>query len=171
MLHGVPGSGKSDASVQIGAALGIPKDRILVVHVNNHDVVDFTGVPSVVDGQTKFNPTDMFYQFRDGTGAGLIVLEELAQSSHHHQTWAAGFVLERETPTFKLDPQVRILATGNRAEDRSGAKAPTRSPQRQVIPYRHRNVSRRLVRVGYGQRRQPTGYCVLATTPRVTQRL
>ena len=122
MFHGVPGSGKSDASVQIGAALGIPKDRILVVHVNNHDVVDFTGVPSVVDGQTKFNPTDMFYQFRDGTGAGLIVLEELAQSSHHHQTWAAGFVLERETPTFKLDPQVRILATGNRAEDRSGAK-------------------------------------------------
>ena len=122
MLHGVPGSGKSDASTQTGAALGIPKDRTLVVHVNNHDVVDFTGVPSVVDGQTIFNPTDMFYKFRDGTGAGLIVLEELAQSSHHHQTWAAGFVLERETPTFKLDPQVRIIATGNRAEDRSGAK-------------------------------------------------
>ena len=122
MFHGVPGSGKSDASVQIGAALGIPKDRILVVHVNNHDVVDFTGVPSVVDGQTKFNPTDMFYQFRDGTGAGLIVLEELAQSSHHHQTWSAGFILERKTSTFELDPEVRIIATGNRAEDRSGAK-------------------------------------------------
>lgn len=121
MLHGVPGSGKSHAAVQMARAL-VPEDRILVVHVNNHDVVDFTGVPSVVDGQTIFNPTDMFYKFREGTGAGYIVLEELAQSSHHHQTWVAGFIDERATSTFKLDPQVRIIATGNRPEDRSGAK-------------------------------------------------
>jgi hypothetical protein len=122
MIHGAPGMGKSDSTHQIGANLNIPRDRTLVVHTNNHDVVDFTGVPSVVDGQTIFNPTAMFYQFREGTGAGLIVLEELAQASTHIQTWAAGFVLERETPTFRLDPEVRIVATGNRAEDRSGAK-------------------------------------------------
>jgi len=122
-LKGKPGMGKSDASLQIGDALGIPAERQLVVHVNNHDVVDFTGVPSVVDGQTVFNPTAMFYQFRKGTGAGLIVLEELPQSSTHHQTWAAGFILERCTTTFELDPEVRIIVTGNRAEDKAGAKA------------------------------------------------
>lgn len=122
-LKGKPGMGKSDACLQIGDELGIPKDRQLVVHVNNHDVVDFTGVPSIVDGQTKFNPTEMFYKFRKGTGAGLIVLEELPQSSTHHQTWAAGFVLERKTPTFELDDDVRIIVTGNRAEDKAGAKA------------------------------------------------
>jgi hypothetical protein len=121
-LRGKPGMGKSDAAIQIGNALGIEDDRILVVHVNNHDVVDFTGVPSVVDGRTIFNPTDMFYQFRKGTGAGLIVLEELPQSSTHHQTWAAGFVLERKTPTFELDPEVRFIVTGNRVEDKAGAK-------------------------------------------------
>jgi hypothetical protein len=64
----------------------------------------------------------MFYKFREGTGAGLIVLEELPQSSLHHQTWAAGFLLERTTPTFKLDKEVRFLVTGNRVEDRAGAK-------------------------------------------------
>jgi hypothetical protein len=122
-LKGKPGMGKSDACLQIGDALGIPKSRQLVVHVNNHDVVDFTGVPSVVDGQTRFNPTEMFYQFRKGTGKGLIVLEELPQSSTHHQTWAAGFMLERKTPTFELDDEVRIIVTGNRAEDKAGAKA------------------------------------------------
>ncbi len=122
-LKGKPGMGKSDACLQIGDALGIPKDRQLVVHVNNHDVVDFTGVPSVTDGQTTFNPTEMFYRFRKGTGAGLIVLEELPQSSVHHQTWAAGFMLERKTPTFELDPEVRIVVTGNRVEDKAGAKA------------------------------------------------
>lgn len=121
-LRGKPGIGKSDASIQIGENLGLSEDRILIVHVNNHDVVDFTGVPSVVDGQTIFNPTAMFYKFREGTGAGLIVLEELPQSSVHHQTWAAGFILERSTPTFKLDKDVRFIVTGNRVEDRAGAR-------------------------------------------------
>ena len=121
-FKGKPGMGKSDACVQIGHNLDITEDRILIVHVNNHDVVDFTGVPSVTDGQTRFNPTEMFYKFREGTGAGLIVLEELPQSSTHHQTWAAGFLLERTTPSFKLDKDVRFLVTGNRVEDRAGAK-------------------------------------------------
>jgi hypothetical protein len=122
MLHGAPGMGKSDACRQIGDSLGIARDRQLVVHINNHDVVDFVGVPSVTDGMTIFNPTKMFYDYREGTGPGLIILEELAQSSQQLQTWAAGFVLERETPVFKLDPEVRIIATGNRAQDRAGAK-------------------------------------------------
>ena len=121
-FKGKPGMGKSDACVQIGRNLDIPEDRILIFQVNNHDVVDFTGVPSVTDGQTRFNPTEMFYKFREGTGAGLIVLEELPQSSTHHQTWAAGFLLERTTPSFKLDKDVRFLVTGNRVEDRAGAK-------------------------------------------------
>ena len=122
MFHGKPGTGKSDSAIQIGADLGIPEDRTLVVHINNHDVVDFTGVPSVDDGMTIFNPTKMFYDYREGSGPGLIVLEELAQSSQQLQTWAAGFILERQTPMFKLDKDVRIIATGNRAEDRAGAK-------------------------------------------------
>ena len=63
-IVGKPGEGKSDASVQIGKKLGFEDDRILVVHINNHDVVDFTGVPSVTDGMTIFNPSKMFYDFR-----------------------------------------------------------------------------------------------------------
>lgn len=122
MIHGAPGMGKSDVTLQIAERLGIPEERVLVVHINNHDVVDFTGVPSVVDGETVFNPTQMFAKFKRGTGKGMIVLEELAQSSPHHQTWCAGFALERKTATFELDDEVCIIATGNRAEDRSGAK-------------------------------------------------
>jgi Cdc6-like AAA superfamily ATPase len=40
-LRGAPGMGKSDASLQIGDQLDVPRERQLVVHVNNHDVVDF----------------------------------------------------------------------------------------------------------------------------------
>jgi len=121
-LKGKPGMGKSDSAVQIGKELGMSDDRILVVHVHDHDVVDFTGVPSVVDGETIFNAPRMFHKFRKGTGAGLIILEELPQAPISHQTWAAGFVLERKTSTFELDPEVRIIVTGNRVEDRAGAK-------------------------------------------------
>lgn len=121
-VRGKPGMGKSDSAIQIGKNLGIPEDRILIVHINDHDVVDFTGVPTVEDRQTVFNPTEMFYRFREGTGPGLIVLEELPQSTPHHQTWASGFILERRTPTFKLDPEVRIMATGNRIEDKAGVR-------------------------------------------------
>ena len=122
MIHGAPGMGKSEVCLQIAERLDIPKDRVLVVHINNHDVVDFTGVPSVTDGYTRFNPTEIFAKFRKGTGKGLIILEELAQSTTHHQTWAAGFTLERATTSFELDDDVCIIATGNRAEDRAGAK-------------------------------------------------
>jgi len=122
-FKGKPGMGKSDATLAVADNLGIPEERVLVVHVNNHDVVDFTGVPEIENGMTHFRPTEMFYRFREGTGAGVIVLEELPQSSQQHQTWAAGFILERQTPTYKLDPEVRIIITGNRVEDRSGAKA------------------------------------------------
>lgn len=121
-IVGKPGEGKSDACHQIAERLDIPSDRVLSVHVNNHDVVDFTGVPSIVDGKTVFNPTEMFYNFRKGTGKGLIIIEELPQSSTHHQTWFAGFCLERKTPTFELDDEVRIVVTGNRIEDKAGAR-------------------------------------------------
>ena len=121
-LIGPPGMGKSDACHQIGDFMEIPRERQLVVHINNHDVVDFTGVPSIENGTTVFNPTKMFYDYRKGTRPGLIILEELPQSSTHHQTWAAGFILERSTTAFELDPEVRIIVTGNRAQDRSGAK-------------------------------------------------
>jgi len=122
ILHGKPGCGKSTSIRQITEDLGIPPERGMFVHINNHEVVDFTGVPSVEDGFTQFNPTKMFWDFREGTGPGVIVLEELAQATTHHQTWAAGFVEERETPQFRLDPQVRVIATANRVEDKSGAK-------------------------------------------------
>lgn len=122
LLHGAPGSGKSDVALQIGAELGYTPDRILVVHINNYEVIDFTGVPSVQNGYTDFNPTKMFYEFREGTGGGLIVFEEIAQSTHHHQTFLAGFELERQTAQYKLDPAVRMICTANRAQDRSGAK-------------------------------------------------
>ena len=51
-LLGAPGMGKSECGIQIANMLNIYDDRIGVVHVNNHDVVDFTGQNTTLDCST-----------------------------------------------------------------------------------------------------------------------
>ena len=121
-LIGAPGVGKSDACRQVGRNLDLPDDRVEFIHVNDYQVEDFTGIPDVFQGETVFRPTQMLRKFEKGTGPGLIVLEELAQASVHHQTWAAGIMHERRNNSFALDPEVSIMATGNRPQDRTGSK-------------------------------------------------
>ncbi len=128
IFWGKPGMGKSDAGKAVHKEQNLDPERFLSINVTNHEVWDFTGVPEIVEGTdgngrvTTFAPTDIFARFRKGTGAGTINLEELPQASIHHQTWAAGFIEDRKTTLFELDPEVRFICTGNRAEDRSGAK-------------------------------------------------
>ncbi len=110
-FRGKPGMGKSEACLQIGEELGISPERHLVVHVNNHDVVDFTGVPSIVDGQTVFNPTEMFYRFREGTGAGLIVLAVFFTFIHiTRQNAFKGELATIQTKLDTLEKQSSILS-------------------------------------------------------------
>jgi hypothetical protein len=131
-IESKPGMGKSEVCDQIAIDLltelsvPVPEERMLSVNLSNFDVVELGGVPEIEERggirQTVFRPTDIFYQFREGTGPGVIRIEELAQSTTHHQTWFAGFSLDRRTAAFKLDPQVRIIAIGNRTDDKAGAK-------------------------------------------------
>ena len=127
MGWGEPGIAKSASARVIAKNQNIPEDRYMDVNLVNHEVVDFNGIPRIIDSGsgpvTEFVPTDIFAKFRKGTGPGFINIEELPQSDKSHQTWTAGFVLDRKTATFELDPEVRIMCTGNRVQDRSGAKA------------------------------------------------
>lgn len=127
MFWGEPGVAKSAAAHVISDNLGIPRDRYIDVNLVNHEVVDFTGIPRINDSGpisfTEFVATDIFAKFAKGTGPGFINLEELPQSDKSHQVWTAGFAYDRKTTGFELDPEVRIMATGNRTQDRSGAKA------------------------------------------------
>ena len=127
MFWGEPGVAKSAAAHIISDNLEIPRDRYMDVNLVNHEVVDFNGIPRINDSGavsfTEFVASDMFAKFAKGTGPGFINIEELPQSERSHQTWAAGFLYDRKTTGFELDPQVRIMCTGNRVQDRSGAKA------------------------------------------------
>lgn len=128
IITGKPGEGKSDACYVILDRQGVPANRIKRVHLGNYDRVELGGVPEIsthdATGEriTVFRPTDVFADFVEGSGIGGIILEEAATQDKDMQQFVAQFTLDRETCNFKLDPQVRILLTGNRAEDRAGAK-------------------------------------------------
>ena len=128
IIWGRPGEGKSDCCFQIADNQNIRRERVTRLHLSQFDVVDLGGVPEISEhaptGEriTVFRPTAAFAAFAEGTGPGLIILEEVGQCAHDMQQFVACLIQDRATSTFKLDPEVRIVLTSNRVEDRSGVR-------------------------------------------------
>jgi hypothetical protein len=128
LIHGSPGVGKSQSCPAIAEMQGIPDDRFMSLHLGDYDRVEIGGVPEIAvcpntgERMTVFRMTDVLAKFRKGTGKGMLVLEELATCDRDLQQLCAQLVEDRTVGNFELDPEVRIIATCNRAEDRSGAK-------------------------------------------------
>lgn len=127
-ITGVPGGGKSDCGVAIANALGYdynpsdPNCRVVKLHAANHDTVDLSGLPSIRDGATVFNPTAMLARFRKGSGGGVCIIEELGQAEDDMQCFLAGVLLERATTEYEFDDNVSFIITGNRTEDKAGVR-------------------------------------------------
>lgn len=128
LIHGSPGVGKSQSCPAIAEAQGIPLDRFKSIHLGDYDRVELGGVPEIATHKetgeriTVFRPTDVLAMFRKGTGAGMLNLEEIATCDNDLQQYCAQLIEDRKFGTFELDPEVRIIATCNRVEDRAGAK-------------------------------------------------
>lgn len=120
-ISGAPGLGKTSMVYDVAGQLGIPKDRVLLFRPSLRDPVDLMGVPSVVNDQTRWNPPAELAAFREGTGPGLILWDELPQAVTQMQNAAAGALLDWQLGPLKLDHRVVQLATGNRTTDKAGA--------------------------------------------------
>ena len=79
------------------------------------------GVPSTDEGMTSFCPPSELAQFVNGTGPGLILWDELAQANTMMQNAIGGALLDRVLGSLEFDPEVRMIATGNRTKDKAGA--------------------------------------------------
>lgn len=128
LIHGSPGVGKSQSCPAIAGAQGIPLNRVKSIHLGDYDRVELGGVPEIATHEptgeriTVFRPTDILAMFRKGTGAGVVVLEELGSCLDDIKQFVAQLIEDRKTGNFELDPEVRIIATTNRVEDRAGVK-------------------------------------------------
>lgn len=120
-LTGAPGLGKTSLAYDVAEQLELPKDRVLLFRPSLRDPVDLMGVPSVKDGHTQWNPPAELAAFKDGTGPGMILWDELPQAVTQMQNAAAGALLDWELGPLKLDRRVVQIATGNRTQDKAGA--------------------------------------------------
>ena len=120
-LQGPPGVGKTDLVFQAAKAAGIPSDRVLLFRASMRDPVDLIGIPTTKAGVTKFNPPEELHRFKEGSGPGLIILDELPQSSPAMQNALSGLLLDLELGGLKFDKQVARISTGNRVQDKAGA--------------------------------------------------
>lgn len=120
-ISGAPGLGKTSLAYDVADALEIPRERVLIFRPSLKDPVDLMGVPSPEGGVTHWNPPADLHRYTRGTGKGMIVWDELPQGVQMMQNAIAGAMLDRFIGDLHFDPEVVMLATGNRTQDKAGA--------------------------------------------------
>jgi hypothetical protein len=123
MIEGKPGGGKSSLARDVIRSLGINPARVTEFNPSLRDPVDIMGVPRTDDDCAKWIPMPEFYRIRDdGTDeACALIVEELSDAPMPMQNPMCRVLLDRYAGELKLHPNLFIIATGNRTEDKSGA--------------------------------------------------
>jgi hypothetical protein len=116
-IEGAPGGGKSAAAAVVGQQLGF--ERVVQFFPAHREPVDFLGTPAPSDEVTVWRPPQELLQLQ--TGRNLLIVEELTDSSVPVQNVMCGMFHDRKIGAVTLSPDTYIIATGNRAKDKSGA--------------------------------------------------
>lgn len=122
LILGSPGIGKTQLSEQLAEELGCQYKVFLSATMDPTDVV---GVPHPVGGLTKFLPPEDLYSLTEKSedrSPTVATFDDLPASND--QVFAALFRLfqQREVGGSKIRDNVMLIATGNRAEDKSAAR-------------------------------------------------
>lgn len=130
-LHGAPGIGKSDMIRELALEMGYDVFDVRLLLMTE---VDVRGIPyySSDTKDMQWAPPSAFPVMRDGNTVrmidgverpAIIFLDEITQASPSVQAAALQLVLDRRIGEYLLHKNVAIVAAGNRALDRTGAKA------------------------------------------------
>ena len=124
---GAPGTGKSALSREIAMLMG-PKAVIVRRELTGHLPEDMSGLPFREGKFTQFCPPDFLMRLAKGSGpdgsdpVGALILEDITQAQRAVQVACFQLVQERSMGDIELSPNVRIILTGNRANDKAGAR-------------------------------------------------
>jgi hypothetical protein len=120
LLLGSPGTGKSTLATRVGQDMG-EDAKIVVRDLASHLPEDLLGLPYRENNTTHYAPPRwLSYLSTDGS-RGVLILDDLAAAAPAVQVAAFQLLLERRAGDCVLADGVRIIATANRREDRSGA--------------------------------------------------
>jgi len=120
-LHSAPGLGKSSIVKQAANEFDIP---VVDIRVSALDPADVQGVPFIDqnEGEMKFSTPEWMDRCQE-TNYGILFLDEISNAPMAVQGAAYRIVLDREVQNgTKLPEGWVVIAAGNRAEDKSGAK-------------------------------------------------
>ena len=115
-IWGASGIGKSEIISKLAEKLDY---NLIDVRVSLLDPVDLRGVPSVVNGVTKWNPP--VFLPREDDKQSILFLDELPHGSPSVQNALFQLIRDRRIGEYKLPDSTIILAAGNRVSDRVGA--------------------------------------------------
>ena len=127
LIKGAPGCGKSALGRDIITSLGGNDDNTVELNLSMRDPVDFLGTPNNSGDFTRWVPPEEFYKLRAGRPGDahgepcFINLEEMTDGAMPMQNAACRVIYDRCAGNLKLSPYLRIYASGNRTEDKSGA--------------------------------------------------
>lgn len=122
-IVGKPGGGKSSLAREIIAELNIEPNRITEFNPSLRDPVDILGLPRTEGQHSSWLPPSEFWRIRDDGSERpcALIIEEITDASIPMQNPLCRVVLDRYAGELKLHPNLHIIATGNRTEDKSGA--------------------------------------------------
>ena len=125
LIVGKPGGGKSSVAREIAHELaqahGIPTERIIEFNPSLREPSDILGLPDLSGEYSRWVPPKEFYDIRQGTGAAILIIEELTDAMMDMQNPLCRIILDRHAGQMALTNELFIIASGNRTEDKSGA--------------------------------------------------
>jgi hypothetical protein len=113
-LWGPPGVGKSSCVRAVAARRGLP---LVDVRASLLDPTDLRGIPAVQDGRAVWCPPSFLPT--EGAEPGVLFFDELNAAPQLVQASLYQLTLDRRVGEYVLPDGWRMLAAGNRAEDRS----------------------------------------------------
>ena len=118
ILKGSPGCGKSSIVRQVADEM---HGGFVDIRLAQMERVDVSGLPSVRDGQTRWNVPE----FWPTSGTGIILLDEITSAPPDVQVAAYSLVLDRRIPNsgYKIPDGWSVVAAGNLATDKAVVKA------------------------------------------------
>lgn len=121
-IWGAPGIGKTDVVKQLAKKMGVP---LILINLSMRDPVDFIGLPSIEQVQTKDGKTrgrtvyNLPKFFPDDNGpeekGGIIFFDELNRAAGPVLSASLQLFLDRKIDEYELPSEWLIVAAGNRS--------------------------------------------------------
>lgn len=121
-LVGDTGGGKTSIQKEACWKAGFLKEQVYVTKPASRTLVDYVGVPGVENGISKFFPPEIIHRCMTGEIKVLILDEAMDCSMGSMQNLVASWLLDKEIANHQMLRSLKILWTGNEADQRAGAQ-------------------------------------------------